>query len=110
MSFLTGLPSWMIRIVCTLMTCIATSILLGGKGWEEDFDPPLSERERKLVRSGVLFEMAFQLGLWVTCLVANELGNTKVFTFFFLIIAPLPILIVLLVDIGLGDDLLNRSY
>ena len=82
MSFLTGLPSWMIRIVCTLMTCIATSILLGGKGWEEDFDPPLSERERKLVRSGVLFEMAFQLGLWVTCLVANELGNTKVFTFF----------------------------
>ena len=61
-----------------LMTSIATSVLVGGKGWEEDYDPPLTEREQKLVRSGVMFEMAFQLGLWVTCCVANELGDIKV--------------------------------
>ena len=69
---------WVIRVVCALMIFVSGGVLLGNKGWEEDFDPPLSIREKKLVRSGVLFEMCFQLGLWMTNLIVAEMVTSKV--------------------------------
>lgn len=78
MTWQDAVPKWAVRVVCSLMLAVAVPILAGKPGWEHDFDPPLSERETKLVRSGVLFEMCFQAGLWFTSLVAGELGSTKV--------------------------------
>ena len=67
-----------IRVICILMVFVSGGVLLGGKGWEDDFDPPLSIREKKLVRSGVLFEMCFQLGFWMTNLIIAEMVTSKV--------------------------------
>ena len=78
MSWKGKVAHWTIRVICALMLCIAVNILTGANGWEEDFDPPLSIREKKLVRSGVLFEMCFQAGFWMTMLVISEMVTAKV--------------------------------
>ena len=69
---------WCIRLVCVMMLFVSVNILSGASGWEEDFDPPLSIREKKLVRSGVLFEMCFQAGFWATNLIIAEMVTSKV--------------------------------
>ena len=66
-----------ISTISLLMLSVAVSILGGQGGWEEDFDPPLTSREKQLVRIGVLFEHGFQIGFFGLAFAVVNLGESK---------------------------------
>lgn len=70
-----SISKWIVRVAVALLLWPAIGILFFGQdGWETGL-PDLNDREIAIARSGVLFEHATQLFLWILVLVSNETSS-----------------------------------